>query len=71
MDDKIMEQELRSFDFSLCHPVREKLLDELLTMHRKDNGRQSRWQGRMSDEELDMAAAAGNPALQEQQDKDK
>lgn len=69
MDDKALELELQNFDFSQCHPVREKLLNELLRMHRRDNARLNRWQGRMSDEELDMAAAAGNPALQEQEDK--
>lgn len=69
MDDKILEQELKHFDFSRCHPLREKLLNELLAMHRRDNAKKNNWRGRMSDEELDMAAAAGNPALQMQEDK--
>ena len=30
MDDKLLEQELRQFDFSRCHPVREQLLNRLL-----------------------------------------
>lgn len=64
-----MDQEVRSFDFSRCHPIREQLLNELLTMHRRDNARRSKWQGLMSDDELDMAVAAGSPALQAQEDK--
>ncbi len=68
MDAKVLEQELKNFDFSSCHSVRENLMNELLTMHRRDNAKKSRWSGRMSDEELDMAAAAGNPFLQGQED---
>lgn len=56
MNDQKMEQELRQFDFSHCHVVREQLLHKLLTMqqHKKP------WQSaRLSDEELDCVAAAG------------
>ena len=56
MDDKVLEQELRRFDFSRCHPVREQLLDRLLAMQPHN----SRWQSaKLSDEELDWVAAAG------------
>ena len=44
MDDHALAQELDSFDFSLCHPVREQLLQELLPMHRRDNARRKKWQ---------------------------
>ncbi len=56
MDDKLLEQELRQFDFSSCHPVRERLLNRLLAMQPHN----SRWQSaKLSDEELDWVAAAG------------
>ena len=62
MEDKL-EQELGNFDFSLCHSVRESLLDKLLAMHRKDNAAQHsrKWAAaRMDEDELDWVAAAGN-----------
>ena len=56
MDDKLLEQELRQFDFSGCHPVREQLLNKL---HMMQQLRSNRWQAaRLSDEELDLVAAA-------------
>ena len=61
MEDKL-EQELGNFDFSLCHSVRESLLDKLLTMHRKDNAAQQshKWAAaRLDEDELDWVAAAG------------
>lgn len=64
MEEKL-EQELKAFDFSLCHAVREQLWDKLITMHRADNaaltGKHSRkWAAaRLDEEELDWAAAAG------------
>ena len=71
MEEKTLVQDLEKFDFSRCHQVRENLLNQLLTMHRRDNARKNRWQGRMSDEDLELAAAAGNPSLQEQENKEK
>lgn len=68
MDDKALEQKLGVFDFSRCHPVRENLLNQLLAMHRQDNAGKNKWQGRMSDQELDWAVAAGNPAVQNKTD---
>ena len=65
MRNKALEQELSAFDFSLCHPVRTRLLDQLLTLHREDNntaaGQHSRkWAAaRLNEEELDWVAAAG------------
>jgi hypothetical protein len=57
MDDKLFEQELKQFDFSSCHPVREQLLNKLHTMQKL---RSNRWQSaKLSDEELDWVAAAG------------
>lgn len=54
MDDKLFEQELRQFDFSRCHPVREQLLNRLLAMQPHN----SRWQSaKLSDEELDWVAS--------------
>ena len=37
MKEQQLEQELRQFDFSLCHPVREELLGRLLAMQRLRN----------------------------------
>jgi len=61
MEDKL-EHELGNFDFSLCHSVRESLLDKLLSMHRKDNAAQhsNKWAAaRLDEDELDWVAAAG------------
>ena len=69
MEEKL-EQELGAFDFSLCHPLRESLLDKLLTMHRQDRPAGtlqhcSRWAAaRLEEEELDWVAAAGTGAAQ-------
>jgi len=57
-----LEHELGNFDFSLCHSVRESLLDKLLAMHRKDNAAQHshKWAAaRLDEDELDWVAAAG------------
>ena len=37
MKERQLEQQLRQFDFSLCHPVREELLGRLLAMQRLYN----------------------------------
>ena len=37
MKEQQLEQQLRQFDFSLCHPVREELLGRLLAMQRLHN----------------------------------
>ena len=37
MKEQQLEQKLRQFDFSLCHPVREELLGRLLAMQRLHN----------------------------------
>lgn len=71
MDEKILDQELKLFDFSQCHPIKEKLLAELLTLHRRDNAPKGKWRGLMSDDELELASAAGNPALQKPDDERK
>ena len=63
MEDKLLDNKLERFDFSQCHTIKETLLDKLLTMHRMDN-RSTHWSKSMSDDELDMATAAGNPAVQ-------
>lgn len=64
MRNETLEQELNVFDFSLCHPVRTRLLDKLLAMHRKDNvaARQHsrKWAvARLDEKELDRVVAAG------------
>ena len=66
MKDMELDEKLTSFDYSQCHPIKEKLLAQLLTMHRRDNAKNP-WGSRLNDDELDMAAAAGNPHLQEKQ----
>lgn len=72
MDDKKLEQELTGFDFSLCHSVRERLLDKLLTMQRMANAHASlksqngKWAAaRMEDDDLDWVAAAGTGESQD------
>ena len=66
MDDKEMERRLGEFDFSKLSPVREPLLQQLLSLHRSQNvvaeERANPWAQRLDDEALDYAAAAGNPA---------
>lgn len=64
MRDETLDQELSAFDFSLCHPVRMRLLNKLLAIHRKDNtanGQHSRkWAiTRLGENELDWVVAAG------------
>lgn len=64
MRDETLDQELSAFDFSLCHPVRTRLLNKLLAIHRKDNtanGQHSRkWAiTRLDENELDWVVAAG------------
>ena len=59
-----LDQELSAFDFSLCHPVRTRLLDKLLTIHREDNAAKGqhglKWAvARLDERELDWVAAAG------------
>ncbi len=63
MDDEKLTKRLENFDFSRVHPVRDNLLNQLIFMHRKDNAPQGVLPGKMTDDELDMAVAAGNPAL--------
>ena len=101
-----IERVLRGFDFSLCHPIRERLLRELLHMQCMDNrseadaadtktrkcatgavppatrqlgpsgacasleqkSRLSWTAGLLSDDNLDYATAAGNPAQERKPD---
>ena len=68
MDDK-MDMRLSGFDFSTLSPVREPLLQKLLSLHRSQKaiacGNEDLWAKRMDDEALDEVAdevaAAGNP----------
>ena len=71
MNDARLEQDLEKLDFSGIHPVKERLYQQLLNMHRLENSaKRDLWAGnRMSDEEMEWAAAAGNPALQGRKDK--
>ena len=70
MTEEILEKNLREFDFSVFSKVKESLLEELLQRHRMKNFKslsQQLAEEKLSDEELDYIAAAGNPFL----DKDK
>ena len=70
MTEEILEKNLREFDYSVFSKVKESLLDELLQKHRMKNFKSlsQQWaDARLSDDELDYVAAAGNPFL----DKDK
>ena len=64
MNDEKLTKRLEDFDFSLLHPVREALWNKLIFMHRQDNATPSIMTDKMTDDELDMVAAAGNPALE-------
>lgn len=63
MREEKLTRELQSFDFSSCHPIKERLLDKLLQMHRADNAGQAargKWTAsRLDDAELDLVVAAG------------
>ena len=69
MTDKIFEQELKGFDYSVFSKVKDSLLEELLQRQRRDNltnftSLSQRLSAEiLSDDELDMVAAAGNPTL--------
>ena len=69
MDEREMERRLEEFDFSKLSPVREPLLQKLLFLRRSQEGitegSKNLWSQRLNDEELDMAAAAGNPIMME------
>ena len=64
MNDEKLTKRLEDFDFSLLHPVRETLRSQLLFMHRRDNAMKGIMMGKMTDDELDMVVAAGNPAME-------
>ncbi len=71
MDDRELERRLKEFDFSRLSPVREPLLQKLLSLRNSQGmiakSSESLWAQRLNDEELDMAAAAGNPMMMETQ----
>lgn len=76
MDDRELERQLKEFDFSRLSPVREPLLQKLLSLQNSQGmiakSSESLWAQRLNDEELDMAAAAGKPMMMEtQKDKNK
>ena len=64
-----LDMELAAIDFSKFSKVRESLLETLLKKHRQDNFKgfkslsQELAESRLSLEELDYVAAAGNPAI--------
>ena len=59
--DDTLERDLRLYDFSQEHPIRNSLFSRLLVMHRMHNMPRF-WQRNhlLADEELDYVAAAGN-----------
>ena len=70
MNEAILEQELKDFDYSTIHPVREKILGELLAMQRKRKQERggfgllrSKMAKRLDFDALEYAAAAGNSTL--------
>ena len=69
MENRELDRRLGEFDFSRLSPVREPLLQKVLSMRRSQGmiseGSKNLWSQRLNDEELDMAAAAGNPAMME------
>lgn len=69
MDEMKLEQELRNFDFSELHPIKEELLERLLNMHRAAHNRRT-WQNKMGEDELDLVAAAGQPYARNPRDEE-
>lgn len=70
MTEEILEKNLREFDYSVFSKVKNSLLEELLQKQRMKNFKSlsQQWADeRLSDDELDYVAAAGNNFL----DKDK
>lgn len=70
MTEEILEKNLSEFDYSVFSKVKNSLLDELLQKHRRKNFKslsQQLAEEKLSDDELDFLAAAGNPFI----DKDK
>ena len=69
MEDKELERRLGRFDFSRLSPVRAPLLHQLISLRRSREmaaqGSEGLWAQRLNDEEMDMAAVAGNPAMME------
>ncbi len=64
--DDALEGDLRLYDFSQNHPIRDDLLSRLLNMRRMDSApRFVRGHRLFSDEELDCVVAAGNPVMTE------
>ena len=67
MTEKILETNLRGFDYSVFSKVKDSLLEELLQRHRMKNFRslsQQLAEEMLSDDELDYVAAAGTPSLE-------
>lgn len=62
MTEETLEKNLREFDYSVFSKVRESLLEEILRRYDAPNF-QFRSEEILTDEELDYAAAAGNPNL--------
>ena len=75
MTNDYLDRELAAVDFSKFSKVRESLLETLLQKHRRDNFKgvkslsQEIFTERMTDEELDYAVAAGNPAVMNKPEK--
>ena len=70
MTEEILEKNLHEFDYSVFSKVKSSLLDKLLQKQRIKNFKSLSQQladEKLSDDELDYVAAAGNPFL----DKDK
>lgn len=70
MNEAILEQELKNFDYATIHPVKEKILGRLLTMQRQRKAKpgglnilQVKMAKRMDFDALEYAAAAGNATL--------
>ena len=68
MNDAMFEQEMKNFDYSTIHPVKEKILGNLLKMQRetKANPHISRsiTLKRINLDGLNLVAAAGDASLE-------
>ena len=74
MEEKILDEELKAFDFSVFSKIRGNLLEELLQRHRRDRMKNfqslsQKFSEEMSDDELDLVVAAGNPYTTDKKEK--
>lgn len=68
MNDAMLEKELENFDYSMIHPVKAKILEDLLKMQRETKAKphitRSISLKRMNLDNLNYVAAAGDASIE-------